>query len=100
MFNDRGVMRSKLQLREDIAPGVAHTWYSFDETYYPETVTPQELATPQNHPSTATPMSLVNGARWIATQIAFGVPPITRFIAGATTPEVIFDQVCEIRKAE
>ena len=100
VFNDRGVMRSKLQLREDVAPGVAHTWYSFDETYYPDTVTPQELATPQNDPATATPMSLVNGAKWIATQIAFGVPPITRFIAGATTPEVIFDQVCEIRKAE
>ena len=100
VFNDRGVMKSRLQLREDVAPGIAHTWYSFDETYYPDTVTPQELATPQNAPETTTPMAVVNGMKWLGTQVAVGVPPIARFIAGNSTPEVIFDQVCEIRKAE
>jgi anaerobic selenocysteine-containing dehydrogenase len=99
VFNERGVMRSVLQLREDVAPGIAHTWYSFDETYYPDTDCPQVLASPQNHPSTATPMSPINGDKWLSTQVTLGAPPVGRFIAGQTTPEVIFDQVCDVRKA-
>ena len=98
VFNERGVMRSKLILREDVAPGVAHTWYSFNETYYPDTCTPQELATPNNAPETITPMSQVNGQRWFNMQLP--VPPLGRFIAGNDAPEVIFDVVCDVRKAE
>ncbi|WP_165056588.1 MULTISPECIES: molybdopterin-dependent oxidoreductase [unclassified Adlercreutzia] len=99
VFNDRGVMRSKLILREDVAPGIAHTWYSFPETYYPDTDCPQVLATPQNAPETATPMSYVNGALWDAIQVACGSPATEKFASGFTTPEVIFDQLCEVRKA-
>ncbi|MDR0888888.1 MAG: molybdopterin-dependent oxidoreductase [Coriobacteriales bacterium] len=100
VFNERGTMRSVLHLREDVAPGIVHTWYSFDETYYPDTDCPQELAAPNNAPETETPMSVINGRRWDGIQAMFGMPRTTRFIAGDRAPEVIFDVVCDIRKAE
>ena len=48
VFNDRGCIRTTLRLREDIAPGIAHMWYSFKEEHYEGTDTPQHLMTPQN----------------------------------------------------
>lgn len=102
VFNDRGVMRAKLQLREDIPPTMCHTWYTFDETfYYPYgNKTPQDLATPQNAPETATPWSRVSGRKFYNVQAAAGVPDPAMFIAGDITPEVIFDVTCDVRKAE
>ncbi len=100
VFNQRGVMKGVLHLREDVAPGICHTWYSFDETYYKDNCTPQELATPQNAPETTTPMAIVNGKLIQGVFSMVGMPKSGMFIAGETTPEVIFDQLCEIRKAE
>ena len=100
VYNERGVMRSRLIYRNDVAPNVLHTWYSFNETYYPDTDCPQVLASPQNGPETITPMSLVNGQIWDGIQAVVGIPVVDRFTAGYHAPEVIFDQLCEIRKAE
>ena len=102
VFNDRGVMKATLQLREDIPPSMCHTWYSFDETfYYPYgNKTPQDLATPQNDPETGTPWSRVSGKKWFEFQTMMGVPNPAMFIAGDETPEVIFDVTCDVRKAE
>ena len=101
IFNDRGAMTAKVQLREDIPPGMCHTWYTFDETfYYPYgNLTPQDLATPQNAPETETPWARVSGKKFFDIQASAGMPNAAMFIAGQKTPEVIFDVTCDIRKA-
>ena len=102
VFNDRGVMRAKLMLMEDIPDYMCHTWYTFDESYYYPygNKTPQDLATPQNAPETSTPWAVASGKKWYGIQKAAGVPDPAMFIAGQVTPEVIFDVTCDVRKAK
>ncbi len=100
IYNDRGAMRSRLQLREEIAPGIAHTWYSFDETYYPDTDCPQVLATANNAPETETPMHKLFGPKFAQGFLDAGLPRTLVPIAGESTPETIWDTLCEVRKVE
>ncbi|MGI6216119.1 MAG: molybdopterin-containing oxidoreductase family protein [Coriobacteriales bacterium] len=99
VVNQRGTIRTKLRLREDIAPGIAHMWYSFKEDHYPNTCTPQHLMTPQNTKDIiSNDMALITAGFSMAMK-ALGVPRSASFIIEAKSPEIIWDALCDVRKA-
>ncbi len=100
VYNQRGTMRATLQYDESVAPGIAHSWYSFPQAErYPDTDCPQKLATPLGHPSTETPIHVSWGARFYWEIFLKDYPKTIAPIAGESTPEVIWDTLCNVRKA-
>ena len=101
VFNDRGCIRTTLRLREDIAPGIAHMWYSFKEEHYPNSDTPQHLMTAQNvaeDGATSQQMGMLTTMFWQIMQ-QFGVPRSASFFVENKAPEIIWDALCDVRKA-
>lgn len=100
VFNHRGCIRTKLRLREDIAPGIAHMWYSFKEEHYPNSDTPQHLMTAQNvaeDGATSMQMGMLTSLFWAVMQ-QFGVPRSASFFVENKAPEIIWDALCDVRK--
>ena len=97
VYNDRGTIRSKLQLRDDIPVGMLQTWYSFDETYYEGTDTPQDLAQPIGVLETDF-FKFWGTYTYEKEMNVFGIPQTMVSGAGRTTPETIWDALCNIRK--
>ena len=100
VFNQRGVMRSKVHLREDVQPGIVWTWYSFPKSWYPHTDCPQVLEQPSNGPETETEFSKLAGQLTLHLADVMGLHKTGMFISGESTPETIFDVLCDVRKAE
>lgn len=101
VFNDRGCIRTTLRLREDIAPGIAHMWYSFKEDHYPNGDTPQHLMTAQNvaeDGATSAQMGMLTTMFWKVME-SFGVPRSASFFVENKAPEIIWDALCDVRKA-
>ncbi len=97
VFNQRGVMRVPLNLRNDIPVNMVHTWYSFDETYYPNTACPQELETPLNTRETLTPFNEAFRTKFVQDQEAQGIPQ-PMIGTGMQCGESFWDCLCDIRK--
>ncbi|MBO4352211.1 MAG: molybdopterin-dependent oxidoreductase, partial [Eggerthellaceae bacterium] len=100
VFNERGCIRTTLRLREDIAPGIAHMWYSFKEDHYSGTDTPQHLMTAQNvaeDGATSESMGMLTTMFWNVMQM-YGVPRSASFFVENKTPEIIWDALCDVRK--
>ena len=100
VFNERGCIRTILHLRQDIPPNMAHMWYSFDEKDYPGTDTPQTLATPLSAPETEDLLVKYTSLGLKAVYDKSGVPRSARFVVEKDTPEVFWDTLCDVRKAE
>ena len=100
VFNDRGVITCNLHLRQDIPPGMAHMWYSFDEDDYKDKKNPQLIATPLGAPETVDNIIKYTSLGLQKVYDASGVPRSARFIVEKDTPEVFWDTLCEVRKAE
>ena len=101
VFNERGCIRTQLRLREDIAPGIAHMWYSFKEEHYPGTDTPQHLMTAQNvaeDGASSMQMGILTTMFWKVME-SFGVPRSASFFVENKAPEIIWDALCDVRKA-
>lgn len=98
VFNQRGCMKTKLHLRNDIPVGMVHTWYSFDETWYPDTDSPQVLATPSNTHESATPLMRTLWGKLAGEMAAGGAPQQLIITPGKYCGEVILDVLCDIRK--
>lgn len=100
VFNERGAFRVPLQLRDDIPVGMAHTWYSFDETCY-EGLCPQDLMhaenTPEQYDAFLDIVGQVSTAKYTD---VLNIPQSMAFVAGNSTPEGIWDNVCDVRKVE
>lgn len=100
VFNQRGCVRNQiLHLREDIAPGIAHMWYSFDERFYPNNDNPQVLEVPENTEETRTEWLTIWAEHLLAKQTASGTPRSGMFVTEPKTGEVFWDANCEVRKA-
>lgn len=99
VFNQRGTIKVKLNLRPDIPKGMAHMWYSFNEAFYPHSDCPETLESPLNHPSRENDLMLMVSLGAKAAMDAQGVPRAARFIIEKSTPEVFWDSLCEVRKA-
>ena len=103
VFNQRGVMKVPLHLRNEIPEGMVQTYYSFDETYYPDSDCPQVLEEPLNHPDGYTEM-LRFWAPWYVQHVMreqMGVPDSLILADGMEgTTETIWDVLCDIRKVE
>ena len=100
VFNDRGVITCNLHLRQDIPPGMAHMWYSFDEDDYKDKKNPQLIATPLGAPETVDLIIKYTSLGLQQVYDAAGVPRSARFIVEKDTPEVFWDTLCDVRKAE
>ena len=100
VFNQRGcIKKMKLHLREDIRPGMAHVWYSFDEKYYPDNDNPQVLENPINTKESMTDFSYTWGVEQKRRELASGAPISSLFILEPVTNEVFWDARCDVRKA-
>ena len=100
VFNHRGcIKKMKLHLREDIRPGMAHVWYSFDEKYYPDNDNPQVLENPINTKESMTDFSYTWGVEQKRRELASGAPISSLFILEPVTNEVFWDARCDVRKA-
>ena len=100
VFNQRGcIKKMKLHLREDIRPGMAHVWYSFDEKYYPDNDNPQVLENPINTNESMTDFSYTWGVEQKRRELASGAPISSLFILEPVTNEVFWDARCDVRKA-
>ena len=100
VFNDRGVITCNLHLRQDIPPQMAHMWYSFDEADYKDCKNPQLIATPLGAPETVDLIIKYTSLGLQQVYDAAGVPRSARFIVEKDTPEVFWDTLCDVRKAE
>lgn len=101
VYNQRGCVRNmELHLREDIAPGMAHMWYSMDERYYPGNDNPQVLEVPMNTKESVTEWQAAWGAEIFRRGIASGTPKSALFAMEPRGTEVYWDGNCEVRKAE
>lgn len=101
VFNERGCIRTALRLREDIAPGIAHMWYGFKEDHYPNGDTPQHLMTAQNvaeDGAMSAQMGMLTTMFWKVME-SFGVPRSASFLVENKAPEIIWDALCDVRKA-
>lgn len=100
VYSDRGCIRTTLHLREDIAPGMVHMWYSFKEDHYKNTDTPQHLMTAQNTTDAAeNPLMGALTTAFASVMQQMGVPRSASFFVENKAPEIIFDSLCNIRKA-
>lgn len=100
VFNQRGLIKVKLSLRPDIPMGMAHMWYSFKEDFYPDSDCPETLESPLCHPSRQSDIMYAVSLGAKAVLDAQGVPRAARFIIEKSTPEVFWDSLCEVKKAE
>ncbi|MGI6217825.1 MAG: molybdopterin-dependent oxidoreductase, partial [Coriobacteriales bacterium] len=101
VFNERGTMRVPLQIRDDIPVGMAHTWYSFDESWYPGTSCPQGIMHAENMKERETEFQKALAPLFESVwQREFGMPQPLVHKAGDTTPEALWDNVCDVRKID
>ncbi|WP_172137043.1 molybdopterin-dependent oxidoreductase [Adlercreutzia sp. ZJ473] len=99
VVNQRGVIKTTLRLREDIAPGIAHMWYSFNEDKYPGSSCPQHLMVSQNTREVQSAQMGAITTAFAQTMASFGVPRSASFFVENAAPEIIWDALCEVRKA-
>lgn len=98
VYNDRGVVRAPLQISEAYAPGVAFFFYAYPAKHYPESDAPQALHVPQN--TTEIPLLKIFGPKFRARMEGYGLPNPLLFHPGETVTDVLYDALCEVRRAE
>lgn len=76
-------------------------WHSFKEDRYPNGDTPQHLMTAQNvaeNGATSAQMGMLTTMFWKVME-SFGVPRSASFLVENKAPEIIWDALCDVRKA-
>ena len=100
VFNQRGCIRTTLHLREDIAPGMAHMWYSFKEHEYEGTDCPQVLATPLNTMEGMDTLTAIVTYGSHMRDVADNIPRAVCNVVEKNKAEVFWDSLCDVRKVE
>jgi len=86
------------QISEAYAPGVAFFFYAYPAKHYAESDAPQALHVPQN--TTEIPLLKIFGPKFRARMEGYGLPNPLLFHPGETVTDVLYDALCEVRKAE
>ena len=89
-----------MHLREDIAPGMAHMWYSFKEHEYEGTDCPQVLATPLNTMEGMDTLTAIVTYGSHMRDVADNIPRAVCNVVEKNKAEVFWDSLCDVRKVE
>lgn len=97
VFNDNGVVKAPLNLSEAYPPGVVFFFYAYPSKWYPESDAPQALHHAAN--TTELPVVEIFAAKFRAKMEGAGMPNPLLFNPGETTTDVLYDVLCDVRKA-